>query len=86
MSSVLVDLQGSLVDRALTRISGGRSRVADGTFAWSIRVRGCCCRRRWMTGCRPSIWHVCFAELVDEHLDLLPIRAAYTEGRAVAAL
>ncbi len=67
------------MNRALTRISGDRSRVADKTFAWSTRIRDCCCRRRRMTGCRLARL---IAELVDEHLDLLPIRAAYTGGRA----
>ena len=34
-----------------------------------------------MTGYRPSIWPGSLPLLVDEHLDLVRIRAAYTEGR-----
>src|SRR6516164_1229785 len=71
-----------ILDSAQTRISRGRNRPVDKTFRVSDPDRG---------SFPPSLDHCVrvdhlarfIAKLVDEHMDLVPIRAAYTGGRGV---
>src|ERR1700739_1642867 len=81
MSSVMMDCSRKTLDSARTRISRGRNRPVDMTFRVSDPDHG---------SLPPSLDHwlpvdplVRFiAELVDEHMDLVRIRAAYTDGVA----
>src|ERR1700694_225390 len=81
MSSVMVDCSRELLDRAQTRISGGRSRPADKRFRVFDPDQGLLLPPSlddWLPAEHLARF---IAELVDEHVDLVRIRAAYTEGR-----
>jgi resuscitation-promoting factor RpfB len=75
-------LMSKILDSAQTRIPRGRNRPVDKTFRVSGPNQG---------SLPPSLDHRMpadrlarfIAELVDEHMDLVPVRAAYTEVRGV---
>src|ERR1700758_494924 len=79
MSSVMMDCSSKISDSAQTRISRGRNRPVDKTFCVSDPDQGSLPPS--LDHCLPADHLARFiAELVDEHMDLVRIRATYTDG------